>query len=141
MKRVIGVMVALALAGLIFLSAKSVKTIDSNKDGKPDMWYELENGVLVKVSTDKNFDGIVDSIAEYSQGDLKKYEEIDFNKDGKMDDFYYYKDGILNKREIDSDYNGKIDLWVYLSDDGQYVIKWERDLNGDGLVDKVKNFQ
>ena len=66
-------------------------------------------------------------------------EALDFNFDGRMDDFYYYVGGVLDRREIDTDFNDDIDLWVYLFE-GVYLSRVERDLDGDGKVDFVKEY-
>ena len=91
------------------------------------------------IEIDRNEDGVVDYRIMNGFRGLVEREELDYNYDGAMDDFYYYENGLLVREEIDSDYNGKVDIWVYLTE-GQYIKRWERDLNGDGTPDTSKDF-
>jgi hypothetical protein len=88
---------------------------------------------------DRNGDGETDYRVYYDSGGKVAREELDFNFDGKMDTFYSYKDGILQREELDTHFDGKIDISVYLLD-GTYVQRYERDLDGDGTPDVVRDF-
>jgi hypothetical protein len=91
------------------------------------------------VELDLNSDGQVDYRVVYdAKGNLAR-EELDFNYDGVMDTFYYYANGVLARQEIDTKSIGRIDLWIYLVD-GLYVQRYERDTDGDGKPDVVRNF-
>ncbi len=119
---------------------KFMYTTDSNDDGKPDQWYNMQDGKITYIEMDRNYDGKVDYKAEYNKDGKMETEEMDYNYDGKMDDFYYYDDdGILAREEIDSNFDGKIDIWIYLYK-GIYIKKYEKDTNFDGKIDVVKDY-
>jgi hypothetical protein len=46
----------------------------------------------------------------------------------------------MSRVEIDTKGTGKIDLWVYLTDDGNSVQRYERDTTGSGKPDVVRTF-
>ena len=91
------------------------------------------------VEIDRNGDGVIDYRVVYDRRGAVSREEMDFNYDGVMDTFYYYANGVLQREEIDSNNDGKIDIWVYLVD-GTYVLRYERDTDGDGKPDFVRDF-
>ncbi len=94
------------------------------------------NGV---VELDRNGDGKVDYRVLYDSAGRVSEEQMDFKGNGIMDTFYYYKGGVLQRVQIDSKDSGKIDIWVYLLD-GTYVQRYERDTDGDGKPDVIRNF-
>ena len=94
------------------------------------------NGVV----EERSGSGEVEYRVFYGRGGGVEHEELDFNHDGKMDTFYYYKNGIMSRVEIDTKGTGKIDLWVYLTDDGNSVQRYERDTTGSGKPDVVRTF-
>ena len=120
------------------LSANPV-VADENDDGQPDQWLETHDGIIIKMSLDRNFDSMVDYRVEFDDSGRRIFEEGDFNFDGKMDDFYFFEDGLLIRQEIDSNFDERIDIWVYL-DEGAYIRKYERDLDFDGSVDSVIDY-
>ena len=99
----------------------------------------MKKGSAPRVEMDLDEDGRIDYVQVNYPGGLPEHEEFDYNRDGAMDDFLYYKDGLAVREEIDSDYDGKIDIWVYLSE-GKYIVRWERDLDGDGKPDTSQVF-
>ncbi|QEN03609.1 hypothetical protein EW093_02475 [Thiospirochaeta perfilievii] len=131
---------------LIFtLSVSSVLfadySLDSNSDGILDIWVEeLEDNSII-ISSDTNFDGNVDKKLAMNGAKLTLYEETDYNLDGIMDNFYFYEDGFVVRQEVDSNYDLKIDIWVYITNDGKSISSYEKDLDFDGVVDKVKEFE
>ena len=130
----------LLFLGLVMTTALLATTeeLDENKDGVVDQWVETGGGDTT-MRKDRDFDGTADYELVYDERARKVYESIDFNYDGEMDDFYYYENGVLTRREIDTDFDGRIDLWVTLSE-GVYVARVERDLDGDGKADYVKDY-
>lgn len=99
----------------------------------------LKKGSEPRIELDLNEDGRIDYVLVNYPGGLPEHEEFDYNLDGEMDDFVYYKDGLPVREEIDSDYDGKVDIWVHLSE-GKYIVRWERDLDGDGRPDRSQSF-
>jgi hypothetical protein len=113
-------------------------SVDSNKDGQMDQWYETGEGGVFVLLSDRNFDGTADYEVRYDAQNRKISEKMDFNHDGSMDDFYFYQEGRLVRQEIDTNFDGAVDVWVFL--DGVYVLGYERDKDFDGVVDLVKRF-
>ncbi len=138
MKTLVSAFVAMLVAGaLCALDAKA-----SGQGGAKPLAPPARAGQgppASKSETDANGDGAADFVIFFDSRGRKEREELDFNFDGKMDDMLYYTDGVLTREEIDSDFDGAIDVWVYL-DGGVYVKRYERDLNGDGVPDVVKDF-
>jgi len=116
-------------------------TLDTNNDGKTDIWVEelAEDGYII--STDTSYDGNIDSKLVMDKMKLTTYEESDFNLDGVMDNFYYYENGFIIRQEVDSNYDQMIDVWVYITNDGTAIYRYEKDIDYDGKVDKIKDFE
>lgn len=112
---------------------------DTNSDGTPDVWVtEYEDGSVL-IESDTDFNGIKDSRLRIDSGQLTVFEETDYNRDGKMDNYYYYENGVVVRQEVDSNYDGNIDLWIYVQD-GEFIVKYEKDTDFDGKIDVVKEF-
>lgn len=99
----------------------------------------LKKGSAPRIEMDLNEDGVIDYVLVNDAKGLPEHEEYDYNLDGEMDDFLYYEKGVLVREEIDSDYDGKIDIWVHLAE-GKYIVRWERDLDGDGKPDQLQDY-
>jgi hypothetical protein len=121
------------------LGALSERAEDGNRDGTVDTWIQEENGRIVSLSRDRNFDGSIDSRKVYHPSGAPQLEELDFNFDGIMDDFYYYEEGVLIRQEIDTNFDGSVDVWVELVD-GLYVASYEQDTDFDGTPDRRREF-
>jgi hypothetical protein len=91
------------------------------------------------VETDRDGDGKNDFRVIYDARGRAAEEDMDFNFDGIYDTFYYYTAGVLQRVEIDSKGAGKIDIRVTLMD-GTYVKRTERDADGDGKFEIVKDY-
>ncbi len=116
-------------------------SLDSNSDGNNDILVEeLSDGGVI-ISRDTDYDGSVDTKLGMDKMNLSQFEETDYNLDGIMDNFHYFEDGFIVRQEIDSNYDQKIDVWVHITNEGQSIIKYEKDLDFDGIVDKVKEFE
>ena len=137
LKHTIVIFMLLFLGIYIFAAANPIA--DENKDGKPDQWFEMENGDTGWIKTDRNFDGFVDYNVRINGSGAKLSEELDFNYDGHMDDFYFYKNGVLIRQEIDSNFDRKIDIWIYIYK-GVYIERIETDKDFDGKLDSVETF-
>ncbi len=127
----IGLSAAAALNGL------DKKATEDKKAPPPPVLKT--SAVPAQYEADRNSDGVIDCRIFTDARGRKEREEFDYDYNGEMDDFLYYTDGVPVREEIDSDANGKIDVWVYFSD-GIYVRKYERDTDGDGVVDFVKDY-
>jgi hypothetical protein len=111
-----------------------------NADSKDPLPPPARGGPpATRVDMDRNDDGNTDYTIFFDQKGKKEHEEFDFNYDGKMDDYLYYVEGVPDREEIDSNFDGRVDIWVYMVN-GIYVKKYERDMNGDGVPDIVKDF-
>jgi hypothetical protein len=91
------------------------------------------------IELDRNGDGKTDYRVVYDSAGRVSEERLDSRGIGIMDTFYYYTAGVLQRVEIDSKDSGRVDIWVYLLD-GTYVQRYERDTDGDGRPDVVRNF-
>ncbi len=92
------------------------------------------------VDIDTRGDGVIDYRVSYDRNGNVASEELDYDHDGVMDTFFFYKEGVLEHEEIATSGHGKVDLWIYLTPDGKYVQRYERDTNGDGKPDVVRTF-
>lgn len=126
---------------LVTVNIYSDYSLDTNSDGIVDIWVEENPEEGYVVSTDTNFDGKIDSILTMNEMKISIYEETDYNLDGVMDNFYFYQDGYVVRQEVDSNYDNNIDVWVYVTNNGKSIERYEKDLDFDGVVDKVKEFE
>jgi hypothetical protein len=135
---------AIPLVLLCLLAAAGLSALDKTAPGSvavppapaPLLPRGAPNGFI---ELDRNADGVNDYRVYYDAKGKVAREELDFNFDGKMDTFYYYKDGVLQREELDTHFDGRIDITVYLLD-GTYVQRYERDMDGDGKPDVVRDF-
>ena len=135
---------AIPLVLFCLLGAACLSALDKAASGSPSapaaptpLLPQGAPGGMVEL--DRNGDGLIDYRVYYDAKGKVAREELDFNFDGKMDTFYYYKDGVMQREELDTHFNGMIDIWVYLLD-GTYVQRYERDMDGDGKPDVVRDF-
>jgi hypothetical protein len=131
--RVIGACLAFTLV------CASVSALDAKADGQSPQPPAKPATETVMTETDGNGDGRIDYVVYFLRNGHKEHEEFDFNKDSVMDDFIYYTEGIMVREEIDSDFDGKIDIRIFIAE-GKYIRRYERDMNGDGVADIVKDF-
>lgn len=137
MKAIVVVLLCLlAAAGLSALDKAALGSSAAPPAPTPLLPQGAPSGTM---ELDRNADGDIDYRVYYDAKGKVAREELDFNFDGKMDTFYYYKDGVLQREELDTHFDGKIDISVYLLD-GTYVQRYERDLDGDGKPDVVRDF-
>ena len=103
-----------------------------------EFYSEQDDGETIEM--DSNDDGTVDYLMRTSSKGEKSAEVLDYDHNGEMDDFYCYEKGVLISRAIDSNADGRIDIWVYL-DEGVYVKRYERDVDYDGEIETVKDYE
>jgi hypothetical protein len=119
--------------------------------------------VLVCRESDLNSDGKKDIVRYYNDEGRPMREEADRNFDGVMDEVTYYQDGQVVRKEFDTDANGIVDLktffeagkpqraeadlagrssatewkpnrWEYF--EANRMVRMGTDLDGDGRVDR-----
>ena len=117
-----------AVAVIVVLAALIVQdrlhpTIDKNNDGKPDEWYEYNlKGELVWLKKDRNFDGKIDLIEYYKNGNISVLME-DMNRYGVFDAIIRYDDqGRMITLERDLDKDGKMDRIIHFDPETQRQI-------------------
>jgi hypothetical protein len=124
---------------VLIAAAAALPALDARTPADASSPAALPTEGLKKVETDSKGDGFIDDVLYFSDKGQKVREEFDYNRDGKPDDFLYYEKGLLVREEIDTHFDGRIDVRIYLSD-GAYIERYERDTNGDGVPDIVKDF-
>jgi hypothetical protein len=82
--------------------------------------------VLICRESDLNGDGVMDVVRHYDDDGNPKREDADRNFDGKVDDITYYENGEVTHREIDTKGDGVTDLKIYY-DHGK-PVRAERDI-------------
>ncbi len=112
---------------------------DVNGDGKKDVIrYYDDEGRSLREEADRNFDGHMDQLVIYENGQIVR-EELDTNYDGKIDTKIFYEDGKPLRAERDLSGHStatqwKPDRWEYY-EEGK-MVRMGTDLNGDGRVDR-----
>jgi hypothetical protein len=108
---------------------------DLNHDGTKDIYrFYTEEGRTLREEEDRNFDGRVDVITFYENGEVVKREE-DSNGDGQVDVRVYFRDHrpFRAEREIQHDNSPDFhpDYWEFYNSQGHVVrIGWDYDHDG-----------
>ncbi len=84
---------------------------DTNYDGRIDTWADFENGRLSKSETDTNYDGTVDVWKFYVEGELVRVRRHTHCPNGKEDVWEIYVKGRLDRIGNDLDCDGHVDRW------------------------------
>lgn len=109
------------------------KEIDNNGDGTMDTFrYYALSGALEREERDANFDGAIEYVATYADGELVKVE-LDEDVDGVSETVRFYRDGALFRVEVDSDGNAVADNYYYYGEDG--LERRGIDANEDGAIE------
>jgi len=66
----------------------AIRTVDVNKDGKPDVTYYSNGKNVTKIEADTNYDGKPDVKVNLKDGKFES-AEVDTNYDGKVEKRYY----------------------------------------------------
>jgi len=112
---------------------------DVNGDGKKDVIrYYDDEGRSLREEADRNFDGKMDQLLVYQNGQVAR-EELDGNYDGKIDTKIFYDGGKPQRAERDLSGHStaaqwKPDRWEYYEDN--QMVRMGTDLDGDGRVDR-----
>jgi hypothetical protein len=114
---------------------------DSNHDGRPDTWTEMDGARPVRTRIDRNEDGKVDRWEYYdSAGKLVKVGSSR-RDDGKPDAWIFAgPDGTIERMELSlAGDEHRIDRVQHYDASG--LVAAEEDTNGDGAIDKWEIYQ
>lgn len=143
----LGVVVALCGLNACGGSNTEVKSdlereIDTNNDGKTDIWQILATSDgrlhLAEKRFDLNFDGKVDVVRIFDVDSNEIENRLDLDFDGKFDVTAYLKNGQIIRKEYDANFDGKPDIFQFYTDG--ILREVERDLNFDGKIDHWEHF-
>ncbi|MEE2830216.1 MAG: hypothetical protein VX498_13595 [Myxococcota bacterium] len=109
------------------------KEIDLNFDGKVDVIQLWKDGEMTQEQMDADFDGQIEWTDFYSAGERIR-AEWDTRFDGQPDVIRHYEDGKLSKLEMDTSGDQKMDYWEYY--EGGVMQRSGHDTNGDGKIDQ-----
>jgi hypothetical protein len=128
---------ATAIPGMEPQPGEVLTEIDTNRDGRPDVWKYVrkdgEKDVLVRRERDLNGDGRKDSWEAYGLDGQVQNLVYDLDFDGKPDVTLTFEKGQLVQKEYALGFEGTSRSWSFF-EKGKLVRK-ERDTNGDGKVD------
>src|SRR6266567_985537 len=93
-------------------NGERVTAIDTNRDGKADVWRWTRTGPggkeqVVRKEKDLDFDGKVDAWEKYGDDGLLSQVTYDLDFDGKPDVTLFFEKGQLVRREFDFGFDGK----------------------------------
>ena len=94
--------------------------LDTNGDGLPDIVRTNRDNEVVRVETDRDFNGQVDLVQEYSARVLTR-EVHDDNFDGKPETIKEFRRGKVAIVERDPQERGYIDIAEYYDDSGKLL--------------------
>src|SRR5215469_16963042 len=99
--------------------------IDTNGDGQPDVVKTFKDDELVEIESDRDFNGQVDLVQQYSRGILIR-EVHDDNFDGKPETIKEFRQGKLAIVERDPQERGYIDVVEYYDAAGRLIRRETR---------------
>jgi TolA-binding protein len=132
----LGLMIALAPAGLAFAAAPTAEQALKLSPVQPNIDYDRPSAAEMpkcKIRVEK-LGKMVGWIVENPNGVILR-RFIDTNGDNVVDQWSYYKDGLEVYRDIDSNFNGKADQHRWFHSAGS---RWAIDQNEDGEIDYWK---
>jgi hypothetical protein len=114
---------------------------DSNHNGKPDTWTDMDGARPVRTRIDSNEDGKIDRWEYYDEKSTLVKVGFSRRDDGKADAWAFAgPDGKTHRIEISSVADEKkIDRWEHY--DARGMIAVEEDTNHDGLPDKWETYE
>lgn len=115
---------------------------DSNKDGKPDVFYRYKGGFPEIIEEDLNFDGKTDRTCFYKDGIIERCETDD-NFDGTFKTRSYFKNGVISRAETyymnqttplitENFINGVINEAECYNESTQKI--WKKELYNKGMI-------
>lgn len=119
---------------------RTVRAVDVNNDGSPDIRHVYEGSVERCAQYDMNFDGMVDVTRFFGpDGVTAIREEHDLDFDGRLDQIAYIENGIVARSELDTNFDNVIDTWLWCQ--GNLLERSERDRNHNGRPDTWEMFE
>lgn len=112
----------------------TAQTADYNGDGSADTWFYYSGDLLLRVESDRNRDGTVDSITYYDRHGAVQRAEDDDDFDGRREAVHRFRDGLWAESAVDDDGDGSPE---YRADAAAGVVYLEQWLDRSGTV--VKN--
>jgi hypothetical protein len=114
---------------------------DSNHNGKPDTWTDMDGSRPVQTRIDRNEDGKLDRWEYYDE--KSRLVKVGFSRkdDGKADAWAFAgPDGKIQRIEVSSVADEKkIDRWEHYDASGLTAV--EEDTNHDGVPDKWETYE
>ncbi len=89
---------------------ESTRYFDHNQDQQPDTWHHYEQRQLQQVRKDRNFDGEVDAVWQYTGAGRRRAGELDQDFDGRRETRLSFDNNLLERREMDLDGDGRTDV-------------------------------
>jgi hypothetical protein len=114
---------------------------DSNHNGKPDTWTDMDGARPVQTRIDRNEDGKLDRWEYYDEKSTLVKVGFSRTDDGKADAWAFAgADGKIQRIEISSTADEKkIDRWEHY--DARGMTAAEEDTNHDGAPDKWETYE
>jgi hypothetical protein len=115
-------------------------TVDTQKDGKPNIVSYMDGKRFVRIEIDKDEDGKIDRWEYY--GADQKIEKIGLSRanDGKPDAWAYEdRDGNVTKIEVSTHHDGKVNRMEFYEKGA--LARAEEDGDGDGRPDKWETYE
>lgn len=94
----------------------SYEEIDSDHDGRIDLWLFFQNGKVGEEQRDTNIDGEPDELITFNEAGQISRVRRDRNFDGKIDEWEIYVNGNLERRGVDDAYEGRVTRWDHDAD-------------------------
>lgn len=104
---------------------------DKDRDGKPEITWRYEKGVLRKVEKNRG-------TWFYQNGKLAR-AELDTDKDGRTDRREYYRQGRLERSE-DLGRSGKVHRKWFFDEAGK-PLRQQEDSDGDGRMERLRVYR
>ena len=122
---------------------------DSNHDGRPDTWTDMDGTRPLRARIDRNGDGTIDRWEEYDETGALAKVGISRRNDGRADAWITRPGGASIQRvEVSSTGDEhKIDRWEYYdpsrpgSNDAGMLVRVEEDTVGDGRPHKWETYK
>jgi hypothetical protein len=116
------------------ITASSTVKVDTNGDGKADLFKVMAGDKEVCRMVDLNHDGVPDSFTYFDPSGSIARRESDFDRDGKIDEIARYAGGVVTRKDRETNLDARLDTWDFF-ENGKLHHRM-RDSDGDGKVDE-----